>query len=123
MSVSSLRRTGECAVHTRPGTVSSQSTAYVPLMSQQRSTETATSVTLAFSPSDDEDITDGIEADAFRGYLRKAHDGPVALGDEWDEFVNCGCGSTKDVTLQVVSITGGEAVSDDTDIEYEPATS
>ena len=90
-------------------------------MSQQRSTEAATSVTLAFSPTDDEDIADGIEADAFRGYLRKAHDGPVALGDEWDEFVNCGCGSTKDVTLKVVSITGGDEIGEETTLEYEPA--
>ena len=90
-------------------------------MSEQQSSEEATSVTLSYAPSDDDDIAEGIDEDSFRAYLRKAHGGSVTLGEEWAEFVNCGCGTTKDVTLQVVSLTGGQAIGADTDVEYEPA--
>lgn len=90
-------------------------------MTQHRSREVASSVTLSVAPADDEDVADGIAADSFRAYLRKAHDGPVQLGEEWAEFVNCGCGSRKDVTLRVVSITGGTAIGEGTEIVYEPA--
>lgn len=83
--------------------------------------DAATRVVLAYAPAEDDDVANGLDADAFRAYLRKAHGGPVTLGDEWHEFVNCGCGSRKDVTLTVVSITGGEAVGEGTAIEYEPA--
>lgn len=89
-------------------------------MSRQDSDANATRVVLAYAPAED-DIAEGLDADAFRAYLRKAHGGPVALGDEWEEFVSCGCGSRKDVTLKVVSITGGEAIDEGTAIEYEPA--
>ena len=89
-------------------------------MNERDADEAASRIVLAYSPADD-DITDAIDEYSFRTYLRKAHDGPVQLGDEWEEFVNCGCGSTKDVRLQVVSLTGGDAIDEETEIEYEPA--
>jgi hypothetical protein len=90
-------------------------------MSGRDTVEEASRVVLSYSPTDDDDIAEGIAASSFRAYLRKAHDGPVQLGDEWAEFVNCGCGSTKDVTLRVQSLTDGDAIGENTDIEYEPA--
>lgn len=50
-------------------------------------------------------------------YLRWAHAGPVAVGDEWDEFVNCGCASPEDVTLRVERVEGGTAIGADTTID------
>ena len=90
-------------------------------MSEQARREEATRVGLAYAPADEE-IADGLDAVSFRAYLRKAHSGPISLGEEWTEFVNCGCGSTRDVTLTVVSLTDGEAVGESTEISYEPAT-
>lgn len=84
-------------------------------------TDVATRVVLAHAPADDEDVAEGVRAPSFRAYLTKAHDGPVALGDEWAEFVSCGCGSRKDVTLEVRSLTGGDVIGEGTTIEYEPA--
>lgn len=93
-------------------------------MTERRSddADVATRVVLAFAPADDEDVADGIEEPSFRAYLTKAHDGPVELGDEWAEFVSCGCGSRKDVTFEVRSITGGKVIGDETTIEYELAS-
>lgn len=90
-------------------------------MSDHGSSDEASKIALSVSPGDDEDVAEGLDTDSFRSYLRTAHEGPVSLADEWEEFVSCGCGSTKDVTLQVVSITGGSSIGDGTDIEFEPA--
>lgn len=53
-------------------------------------------------------------------YLRWAHAGPVAVGDEWDEFVNCGCASPEDVVLRVEVVEGGTAMGAETHIEVVP---
>jgi len=50
-------------------------------------------------------------------YLRYAHAGPVAVGDEWTEFVNCGCASPEDVVLRVEAVDGGTAIGADTTID------
>lgn len=50
-------------------------------------------------------------------YLRWAHAGPVAVGDEWEEFVNCGCASPQDVVLRVERVEGGTAIGADTTID------
>lgn len=79
----------------------------------------ATRVTLSYAPPDEKTAT-AIGADRFRSYLRRAHSGSVSVGDEWDEFVSRGCGTTRDVTLRVESTTGGEVVGEGTEFAFEP---
>ncbi|WP_254274600.1 hypothetical protein [Haloarcula marina] len=50
-------------------------------------------------------------------YLRWAHAGPIAVGDQWEEFVNCGCASPEDVVLRVERIDGGSSIGSETTIE------
>jgi|GEM_PF-573249 len=57
----------------------------------------------------------------YASYLRTARAGAVAAGDEWAEFVNCGCGTTEDVTLSVVGVSGGDRIGEATDFEFVPA--
>ena len=64
---------------------------------------------LSFDPGDDATAA-ALDTDRYRQYLRRAHAGPVAVGDEWTEFVSRGCGSTRDVQLRVESVDGGEEV-------------
>jgi hypothetical protein len=80
----------------------------------------ATQVVLSVSPSDDR-CFDALETDRYRSYLRRAHAGPVAVGEEWDEFLSRGCGSTRDVTLTVESVEGGEEIGDGTAFAFESA--
>lgn len=81
------------------------------------------------SPETDPDETDGwwvadsewlrenmLEA-TYRRYLRRAHAGPVSVGDEWEEVVNCGCASPEDVMLRVEEIAGGSAIGSETTID------
>lgn len=77
----------------------------------------ATRVTLTYAPTD-ERVAEAIGADRYRSYLRRAHGGRVSVGDEWDEFVSCGCGTTRDVTLRVESTDGGEIVDEGTEFEF-----
>lgn len=56
----------------------------------------------------------------YRRYLRWAHAGPVAVGDEWEEFVNCGCASPEDVILRVEDIEDGTAIGSETTLEVVP---
>jgi hypothetical protein len=53
----------------------------------------------------------------YRQYLRRTHAGQVSIGDEWSEFVNCGCASPEDVILRVDEIDGGTAIGAETTIE------
>ncbi|MFW5938891.1 MAG: hypothetical protein ACOCSD_04615 [Halolamina sp.] len=82
--------------------------------------EQATLVTLSFSPADDRTAA-ALDADRFRTYLRRANAGSVAVGDEWAEFVSRGCGSTRDVTVRVTAVEGGDAVGEETTFAFEPA--
>lgn len=56
----------------------------------------------------------------YRLYLRRAHEGPVSVGEEWEEFVNCGCASPEDVILRVDEIEGGSEIGPGTAIEVVP---
>ena len=65
-------------------------------------------------------IREGMNEPSYLRYLRYAHAGPVAVGDEFDEFVNCGCASPMDVVLRVERVEGGTAIGADTDLEVVP---
>jgi len=65
-------------------------------------------------------ILEGLREDAYVRYIRVAHAGPVAAGEEWTEFVNCGCASPMDVILRVETVEGGDAIGDETAIEFVP---
>lgn len=70
--------------------------------------------------ADEHLVHDRIRADPFLGYLRRVHAGDVTAGEEWTEFVNCGCGTTTDVVLRVESAEGGTALGATTDVELVP---
>ncbi|WP_435102019.1 hypothetical protein [Halarchaeum sp. P4] len=78
----------------------------------------ASEVVVSFTPADDRTGA-ALDAPSYRRYLTRAHDGAVAVGDEWEEFVNCGCGTTRDVTLRVES-TDGDYVDAETTFVFEP---
>ncbi|WP_114579102.1 hypothetical protein [Saliphagus sp. LR7] len=67
--------------------------------------------------ADSEWLQEGMMEHSYRRYLRWAHAGPIAVGDEWEEFVNCGCASPEDVILRVEDIEGGTAIGSETAIE------
>jgi hypothetical protein len=85
-------------------------------------TDTADRIRLSYRPVDagsgDEDgvSVESLREETFLTYLRRAHDGPVAAGDEWDEFVNCGCGTTEDVLLRVEGVEDGSTIGESTEI-------
>lgn len=64
-----------------------------------------------------ERVRDAVADPAFRRYLRRAHEGPVAAGNEWAEFVNAGCGSRTSVSVTVVAVEGGTRVGRETSFE------
>jgi hypothetical protein len=60
--------------------------------------------------------------DHYRGYLEKTL-GRVAVGDEFEEFVDVGCcGSQRTLTLRVEAVEGGAAVTPETTIEFVTRT-
>jgi len=70
--------------------------------------------------ADSDWIVEKMAERSYRRYLRWAHAGPVAVGEEWDEFVNCGCASPEDVVLRVEAVEGGTAMGAETHIEVVP---
>ncbi|WP_207587638.1 hypothetical protein [Halomontanus rarus] len=78
---------------------------------------TASAVTVSYRP-----VTERVQRElttpSYRGYLRKARGGRVAVGDEWSEFVSCGCGTTEDVDLRVERVEGGSAIGTETEFEF-----
>jgi len=86
-------------------------------------TDTADRIRLSYRPvdadsdSEDDFPVESLREETFLTYLRRAHDGPVAVGDEWEEFVNCGCGTTEDVVLRVEAVEGGSTIGGSTEIE------
>lgn len=97
--------------------------------SQESAEERADRVVVSFrSPETDPDENDdwwiadsdwlreNMQESTYLTYLRRAHAGPVSIGDEWDEFVNCGCASPEDVVLRVEGIDGGTAIGPETSI-------
>ncbi|WP_123536562.1 hypothetical protein [Halosimplex salinum] len=77
-------------------------------------------VVLRYAPATDR-VTEELATSRYSAYLRRAEDGPVAAGDAWDHFVSCGCGTTKDVTLTVDAVEGGDHVGADTEFTFVPA--
>ena len=88
-------------------------------MSDQQSATGASRVTIEFSPSDGR-IAEALRKPTYRSYLRRMHAGEVAVGDVWEEFVNSGCGTTRDVTLRIESTTGGGAIDEETELVFKP---
>jgi hypothetical protein len=64
--------------------------------------------------ADSEWLQENMAEYTYRRYLRWAHAGPVSVGDEWEEFVNCGCANPEDVILRVEEIDGGTAIGSET---------
>jgi len=62
-------------------------------------------------------LRENMNETTFTRYLRRAHAGPVSVGDEWAESVNCGCASPVGVTLLVERVEGGDAIGPATEIE------
>jgi hypothetical protein len=59
-----------------------------------------------------------VDCSQFRAYLRKTKD-RAAEGTVWEEFVGVGCcGDSLDVPLHVESVTGGDRIDGDTEIEF-----
>jgi hypothetical protein len=90
---------------------------------------TADRVVLSFVPVDDGDpwsgvdtewIVDELRGDTYQQYLRRAHDGPVSVGEEWAEFVSCGCATPQDVLLRVERVEGGTALGAATTLDVRP---
>lgn len=81
----------------------------------------ATQVVISFSPNE-EQIASELNSLSYSSYIRRTHSGPVSVGDEWDEFISCGCGTTSDVSLCVESIHGGDLIDSETEIVFEPVT-
>ncbi|MEF8829717.1 MAG: hypothetical protein V5A49_11820 [Haloarcula sp.] len=87
-------------------------------------------IVLSFAPSaadgdpwsgvDTEWIADELRGDTYQQYLRRAHGGPVAVGEEWAEFVSCGCATPQAVVLRVERVEGGTALGDATALEVHP---
>jgi len=60
-----------------------------------------------------------IDAGRFRNYLRRVLDS-VAVGDEFEEFVDVGCcGDTLDIPFRVEAVEGPGRVGSDTEIAFE----
>lgn len=73
--------------------------------------------TVRVAVEDDSGRVRNVEVDAsFRRYLRRAHRGPVEVGDEWSEFVNGGCGTQAPVTVRVLAVESGTRVGRHTSI-------
>lgn len=77
-------------------------------------------VVLRYAPVTDR-VTEELATSRYSAYLRRAEDGPVAVGDEWDHFVSRGCGDTRDVTLTVDAVEGVDRVGDATEFTFVPA--
>ncbi|KAA9398239.1 hypothetical protein Har1130_04720 [Haloarcula sp. CBA1130] len=87
-------------------------------------------IVLSFAPSaadgdpwsgvDTEWLADELRGDTYQQYLRRAHGGPVAAGEEWDEFVSCGCATPQDVALRVERVEGGTVLGDATTLAVQP---
>ncbi|WP_436912243.1 hypothetical protein [Halosimplex marinum] len=70
--------------------------------------------------ADSEWLQENMTEHTYRRYLRWAHAGPVSVGDEWEEFVNCGCANPEDVILRVEAVDGGTGIGSETTIEVVP---
>ncbi|MDT3436697.1 hypothetical protein [Haloarcula sp. 1CSR25-25] len=91
---------------------------------------TADRIVLSFAPTatggdpwsgvDTEWIVDELRSDSYQQYLRRAHGGPVSVGEEWAEFVSCGCATPQDVLLRVERVEGGTVLDEATTLDVQP---
>ncbi len=77
----------------------------------------AATVVVSYGPAA-ERIGEALEEPSYRRYLRRAHEGPVAPGEEWTEFVSGGCGSRTEVSLRVGAVEDGSRVGEETEFEF-----
>jgi hypothetical protein len=68
--------------------------------------------------ADSEWLRENMNESTYLQYLQRAHAGPVAVGEEWEEFVSCGCASPQDVVLRVEAIEGGSTIGFETTIDF-----
>jgi hypothetical protein len=102
---------------TDPATVENQAERIVVSF---RSPETDPDETDDWWIADSEWLQESMTEHTYRRYLRWAHAGPVTVGEEFEEFVNCGCASPEDVVLRVESVDGGDAIGSETRIDVVP---
>lgn len=77
-------------------------------------------VTLRYQPPS-RNLREELSRSSFVAFLRKAHEGEIEPGDEWEHFVSRGCGSPQNVRLEVQSLHGGDEVGDTTEFDFVPA--
>lgn len=84
-------------------------------------------IVLSFAPDEDpwssvdtDWILDELRSDSYQQYLRRVHDGPVSVGEEWAEFVSCGCATPQDVVLRVERVEGGTELGQETALAVSP---
>ena len=75
----------------------------------------------AWNVVDSDWIRERMRDGTYLTYLRRAHGGPVEVGDEWEEFVNCGCADPEDVVIRVDRVDGGTVFGEATAVEIVPA--
>ncbi|UPM44658.1 hypothetical protein [Halocatena salina] len=89
--------------------------------SQERSsTGDADRITVTYPATASGHIRSPLETDSYRRYLRMSKTGTTSVGEEWEEFVSGGCGSTTDVVLRVAAIEGGDCIGEETKIVFTP---
>ncbi|MFC4988558.1 hypothetical protein [Saliphagus infecundisoli] len=79
----------------------------------------AATVVVSYGPAAD-GIGDALGEPSYRRYLRRAHEGRVAAGEEWPEFVSRGCGSRAEVVLRIERVESGSRIGEDTAVEFVP---
>ena len=99
-------------------------------MSSTRQTAVASRVVLSYRAVDAGDgeweladsdwIRDRMNVDYYLQYLKRVHGGPLSVGEEFEEFVNCGCASPQDVVVRVEAVESGEELGADTDLVVVP---
>ncbi|MFB6198539.1 MAG: hypothetical protein ABEI52_09785 [Halobacteriaceae archaeon] len=78
-------------------------------------------ITVSYPSSASSTVPQELERDSYRAYLRRSKRGDVSEGEEWSEFVNCGCGDVEDVVLRVEDVDDG-TIDDETEFEFVART-
>lgn len=82
--------------------------------------ENADRITVTYPTTAGAHTRSNLETDSYRRYLRTSKAGTATVGDEWEEFVSGGCGSTTDLVLRIEAVKGGDRIGEETDIAFEP---
>lgn len=64
-------------------------------------------------------VSDRLDSPSYVTYLRKHRGGSVAVGDEWDEIVNRGCGTIRRIRLRVETVEGGDSIGNTTVFSFQ----